>query len=162
MFEWPKPAEGEIIVPLPFKIFWKTSIPLAAIIGLFMWLISKGEEKGWKKLVPFLGELILKVWRWFCGCFPGPQFRNNGAGSGSSTKPQAGAIVDSQPARDPQKPVSETKTTANGVDGPGKRWLSCLRGHNLQQKSDIESVSVKLPQANTDKGNTPGIQEAPK
>jgi hypothetical protein len=48
MFEWPKAKEGDILVPLPFKIFWATSIPLAVIIGLAMQLISEGEKHGWK------------------------------------------------------------------------------------------------------------------
>jgi hypothetical protein len=131
MFEWPKAKEGEILVPLPFKIFWATSIPLAAIIGFLMWLISEGEKRDWK--LPLLPSSKASGYR------PG----NNASGSGASRWPShptapfsnpPGCGVGLPPGTPLSGSVGKDKTIANG--------RSPIRSPKLT--ADIERGHVEL------------------
>jgi hypothetical protein len=137
MFEWPKAGEGEVIISLPFKIFWETSIPLAALTGLVMWLISEAEKRGWENLPPFL------VWQRAFGHQPG----NDAPGSGSemSSNPKtpssnahggAGTALPSQ--KSPGGPVGKDKTSPTGSRGAMQRWFQKSRSLNQKHTTDVE------------------------
>ncbi|KAF4627020.1 hypothetical protein G7Y89_g11137 [Cudoniella acicularis] len=142
MFEWPKAEEGEILVPLPFKIFWATSLPLAAIIGFLMWLISEGEKRDWK-LPPLKSSGLPNPAH--AGQPPG----NHGGGSGSqgpnhlknsSSNANGGAVGGLPPGTLPSGSVDEAGTIANGNGGAIQRFLRRSR------RTDIENVSVEPQQ----------------
>jgi hypothetical protein len=138
MFEWPKAGEGEIIVSLPFKIFWETSIPLAALTGLVMWLISEGEKRGWKNLPPFL--VLQKAF--------GHQPVNDTPGSGSSemsSNPKTpssnahdGVGAALPPQIPPRGPVGKDKTSRTGSRGAMQRWFQKSRSLNRKHATDVE------------------------
>jgi hypothetical protein len=159
MFEWPKAEEGEIVISLPFKIFWATSIPLGAIIGFLMWLISKCEKSDWKK---FLYSLRIR---------PRP--------SGSRSRKSAPDSDSSHMASDPAAsgstahgdgvtnlPVGSTpagttpvgpagdKNIAKGNGGVVRRWFR--RGRNQTQPPDIENVHGESFQRELDIGKNDG------
>lgn len=142
MFEWPKAGEGEIIVSLPFKIFWETSIPLAVLTGLLMWLISEGEKRGWMNLPPFL------VWRRAFGHQPG----NDAPGPGSSemsSRPKTpssnahgGVGAALPPQTPPRGPVGKDKTSPTGSRGAMQRWFRKSRSPNRKHAADVEIALV--------------------
>jgi hypothetical protein len=146
MFEWPKAAEGEVIISLPFGIFWGTSILLAALTGLVMWLISEGEKGGWKNLPPSL------VWRRAFGHQPG----NDAPGSSSSemsSNPETpssnahdGVGVVLPPQTPPRAPVGKDKTSPAGSRGAMQRWFRKSRSLNRKHATDVEIALVSPPQ----------------
>jgi len=142
MFEWPKAGEGEIIVSLPFKIFWETSIPLAALTGLLMWLISEGEKHGWKILPPF------PVWRRAFGHQPGKDAPGSGASEMSSilktpsSNAHGGVVEASPPQTPPRGPVGKDKTSPTSSRGAMQRWFRNSRSPNQKHATDIEIALV--------------------
>jgi hypothetical protein len=141
MFEWPKAEEGEVIVSLPFKIFWRTSIPLAAVTGIIMWLISRGDKRGWETLSPVL------IWRSLRRRVFGHQPRNHAhaPGSGSSQlssnpkNPSSNAHGDVTPPKIPPHGAKD-KINPDGNRGAVQRWF---RGsQSRKQATDVESSLV--------------------
>jgi hypothetical protein len=130
MFEWPKAKEGDILVPLPFKIFWATSLPLAAIIGLLMWLISEGEKRDWK-LHPKASESQ-----------PGDKASRSPSSQPASrlkvtsSNVQGNAAVSSRAGTQAIKSAGKNRTIANDKSGIIPRWFR--RGP--KRATDIESV----------------------
>jgi hypothetical protein len=166
MFEWPKANEGEIIVSLPFKIFWETSIPLAAVIGLLMWLISKCDERDWENLLTFPSRHLSKPRT------PGHRPGNNASSSTFSqlaSHPKApssnaqGDVVASLPLGTPSSgPAGKDKAIANGNGGAIQRWfIHRNRSRSHKQAIDIESVQVEPQQeepVEVDLGKQDGLQ----
>jgi len=130
MFEWPKAKEGDILVPLPFKIFWATSLPLAAIIGLLMWLISEGEKRDWK-LHPKASESQ-----------PGDKASRSTSSQlasrlkVTSSNVQGNAAVSSRAGTQANESAGKNRTIANDKSRIIPRWFR--RGP--KSATDIESV----------------------
>ncbi|KAE9362614.1 hypothetical protein N431DRAFT_391557 [Stipitochalara longipes BDJ] len=142
MFEWPKADEGEIIVPLPFKIFWETSIPLAALTGLLMWLISEGEKRGWKNLPPF------SLWRSQSGN-DAPASNSSEMSSKPKTPPSSshgGVVAASPPRTPPRGPVGKDKTNPTSSRGVMQRLFRKSRSLNGKHTADVESAPVSSNQ----------------
>src|ERR1700731_4906025 len=52
MFKWPDPPDGQIIVRLPFEIYWAASLSVTLILGsgMYIWSVVKKPLK-WPKTV---------------------------------------------------------------------------------------------------------------
>jgi hypothetical protein len=44
MFRWPDPPDGQIIVRLPFEIYWAASLSVTLILGFGMYILTVREE----------------------------------------------------------------------------------------------------------------------
>jgi hypothetical protein len=44
MFKWPDPPDGQIIVRLPFVIYWAVSVSITLILGSAMICLAKWES----------------------------------------------------------------------------------------------------------------------
>jgi hypothetical protein len=54
IFKWPDPPEGQVVVKLPFVIYWAVSFALTLVVGSVMWYFTlKGSGSFWKKLFSF-------------------------------------------------------------------------------------------------------------
>lgn len=57
MFKWPDPPEGQILVQVPFAIYWGASFAVAVAVGVVMWeLAASKDDKSrgfWKTLLLF-------------------------------------------------------------------------------------------------------------
>jgi hypothetical protein len=52
MFRWPDPPDGQIIVRLPFEIYWAASLSVTLILGFGMYILTVREELDkWLKMV---------------------------------------------------------------------------------------------------------------
>lgn len=123
MFEWPKAEEGQILVSLPFRVFWATSICLAFLIGLLMWLISEGEKHEWKnKLLRLFGLPPSK--------------------SGSSPSNSQGMGL--PPGELTHKLSRSDKLTINKDGGAVQTWFQRVRSR--KRANDPESVRIESRQ----------------
>ena len=52
MFKWPDPPDGQIIVRLPFEIYWAASLSITLILGsgMYIWSVMEKPLK-WPKAV---------------------------------------------------------------------------------------------------------------
>jgi hypothetical protein len=54
IFKWPDPPEGQVVVKLPFVIYWAVSFVLTLAVGSVMWrFTSEGSGSFLKKLFSF-------------------------------------------------------------------------------------------------------------
>jgi hypothetical protein len=44
MFKWPDPPDGQIIVRLPFEIYWAASLSVTLILGFVMYISTIREK----------------------------------------------------------------------------------------------------------------------
>jgi hypothetical protein len=146
MFEWPKAKDGEIVVSLPFKIFWATSIPLGAVIGFLMWLISKCEKSDWEKFL-----FSLRIRPRAPGSRPGKTASDSGS-SHTASNPAAshstahvdgvrGLPVGITPAGTTPVGPAGDKIIAKGNGGVVRRWFR--RGQNQTQPLILKASMVK-------------------
>jgi hypothetical protein len=58
MFKWPEPPDGQIIVRLPFKIYWAASLSVTLILGFGLYIWSVGEKPAhWPRTVSVMSWL---------------------------------------------------------------------------------------------------------
>jgi hypothetical protein len=57
MFKWPDPPDGQIIVRLPFEIYWAVSLSVTLILGFVMYISTVRE-----KLDEWLRKVAAKPW----------------------------------------------------------------------------------------------------
>jgi hypothetical protein len=52
MFKWPDPPDGQIIVRLPFEIYWAASLSVTLILGFgtYIWSVREKPEE-WRRTV---------------------------------------------------------------------------------------------------------------
>jgi hypothetical protein len=58
MFKWPDPPDGQIIVRLPFEIYWATSLSVTIILGfsILIWaILTKPDD--WPKTKKAISRL---------------------------------------------------------------------------------------------------------
>src|ERR1700722_12175953 len=57
MFKWPDPPDGQIIVRLPFEIYWAASLSVTLILGFGMYgLTVKEKLEEWLKTVVAISQ----------------------------------------------------------------------------------------------------------
>jgi hypothetical protein len=59
MFKWPDPPEGQIIVRLPFEIYWATSLSVTIILGfgMIIWSVKENPDK-WRKAAERISRIV--------------------------------------------------------------------------------------------------------